>query len=66
MTSLGLSQDGLGSVFVDLNMPRDNEFALTSRPHVVPPAMAGEVPTEIAELLLKVTTFRQSSLHRFV
>jgi len=56
MTSLGFSQDGLGGVLVDLNVPRDNEFTLTSGPNVMPSAVAGQMPTKIAESLLKVTT----------
>ena len=63
MTSLGLPEDGPGSVLIDLSVPRDNEFTLTFGPHVVPPSMAGQVPAEIAEPLLKVTTLHPESIH---
>jgi hypothetical protein len=66
LTSLGLAQNGLGSVFVDFNTPWENEFALTSCPHVMPTAVPGEVPAKIAERLLKVPKFHKVSLHVFV
>jgi hypothetical protein len=37
-------------------MAWDNEFALISSPHVVPRSVAVQMPTEIADPLLKVTT----------
>jgi hypothetical protein len=57
MTSPSLADDGFGRVFVDLSIPWDNKFAFTPCPYVVLSPMAGKLPTERAEHLLKITTF---------
>jgi hypothetical protein len=64
VTSTGLLKDGPGRVFVDLDVPWDNEFPVSPGPDVVLAAVTDQLPAEMAKLPFEVTAFHLSSLHQ--